>query len=273
MSGIESDENGNITFNPEKFALGLLGGAVGSKAVASGFTYLKNNPQVKEAVVRELASTLALGLDKARQKYPALNLLEPRRIIQNEKGRAAQARNMLKSAEKQSRAMQLKTRKTLKKYNIESLEIAQEQEYRDFVSNVWDKKGYEKAPNILKIAVLPQHLQAALRVKFIEVFLTKKDLSHFRTARKQHYNQALSEAEILEIPSVITHAKTAYIDTQHKNFFIVFDDKIDSTKLNFIHFNTDELGNYIITTKKADRQVLNNKQYKQVGSGIEPHIP
>lgn len=273
MSGIESDENGNITFNPEKFALGLLGGAVGSKAVASGFTYLKNNPQVKEAVARELANTLALGFDKARQKYPALNLLEPRRIIQNEKGRAAQARNMLKSAEKQSRAMQLKTRKTLKKYNIESLEIAQEQEYRDFVSNVWDKKGYEKAPNILKIAVLPQHLQAALRVKFSEVFLTKKDLSHFRTARKQHYNQALSEAEILEIPSVITHAKTAYIDTQHKNFFIVFDDKIDSTKLNFIHFNTDELGNYIITTKKADRQVLNNKQYKQVGSGIEPHIP
>lgn len=273
VAGIETDENGNITFNPEKFALGLLGGAVGSKAVASGFTYLKNNPQVKEAVARELANTLALGFDKARQKYPALNLLEPRRIIQNEKGRAAQARNMLKSAEKQSRAIQLKTRKTLKKYNIESLEIAQEQEYRDFVSNVWDKKGYEKAPNILKIAVLPQHLQAALRVKFSEVFLTKKDLSHFRTARKQHYNQALSEAEILEIPSVITHAKTAYIDTQHKNFLIVFNDKIDSTKLNFIHFNTDELGNYIITTKKADRQVLNNKQYKQVGSGIEPHIP
>ena len=36
VSGIESDENGNLTFSPEKFALGLLGGAVGSKAVMSG---------------------------------------------------------------------------------------------------------------------------------------------------------------------------------------------------------------------------------------------
>lgn len=36
VAGIESDENGNITFSPEKFALGLLGGAAGSKAVMSG---------------------------------------------------------------------------------------------------------------------------------------------------------------------------------------------------------------------------------------------
>lgn len=36
VAGIEQDENGNITFSPEKFALGLLGGAAGSKAVMSG---------------------------------------------------------------------------------------------------------------------------------------------------------------------------------------------------------------------------------------------
>ena len=34
VSGVEQDENGNITFNPEKFALGLLGGAVGSIAIS-----------------------------------------------------------------------------------------------------------------------------------------------------------------------------------------------------------------------------------------------
>ena len=33
-AGIETDENGNLTFSPEKFALGLLGGAIGSKAVS-----------------------------------------------------------------------------------------------------------------------------------------------------------------------------------------------------------------------------------------------
>ncbi|BDB63777.1 hypothetical protein T36_0221 [Helicobacter cinaedi] len=36
VAGIEQDENGNVSFSPEKFALGLLGGAVGSKAVSSG---------------------------------------------------------------------------------------------------------------------------------------------------------------------------------------------------------------------------------------------
>ena len=273
-AGIETDENGNIVgFNPAKFAAGFLGGVVGSKAVTQGFKHLKNNPQLKEAVARELANTLAHGFDKAKAKYPLLSMLEPRYIVQNEKGRIVQAKSMLKLAKKESQKVQLKTYKTLKKYNIESLEIAQEQEYKDFVADVWDKKGYEKAPNILKIATLPQELKNALGVKFDEVFLTKKDLSHFRTARKANYNQALSENEILEIPSAIAQAKNAYIDTRHKNFFIVFADKQDNTKINFIHFNADELGNYIITTKKADKEVLNDRHYKQVGSGIEPHIP
>ncbi|MDY5950238.1 MAG: hypothetical protein SPJ16_03455, partial [Helicobacter sp.] len=273
-AGIETDENGNIVgFNPAKFAAGFLGGVAGSKAVTQGFKHLKNNPQLKEAVARELANTLAQGFDKAKAKYPLLSMLEPRYIVQNEKGRIVQAKSMLKLAEKESQKVQLKTYKTLKKYNIESLEIAQEQEYKDFVADVWDKKGYEKAPNILKIATLPQELKNALGVKFDEVFLTKKDLSHFRTARKANYNQALSENEILEIPSVIANAKNAYIDTRHKNFFIVFADKQDNTKINFIHFNTDELGNYIITTKKTNKEVLNDRHYKQVGSGIEPHIP
>ena len=274
IAGIETDENGNIVgFNPAKFAAGFLGGVAGSKAVTQGFKHLKNNPQLKEAVARELANTLAHGFDKAKAKYPLLSMLEPRYIVQNEKGRIVQAKSMLKLAEKESQKVQLKTYKTLKKYNIESLEIAQEQEYKDFVADVWDKKAYEKAPNILKIATLPQELKNALGVKFDEVFLTKKDLSHFRTARKANYNQALSENEILEIPSVIAQAKNAYIDTRHKNFFIVFADKQDNTKINFIHFNTDELGNYIITTKKTNKEVLNDRHYKQVGSGIEPHIP
>ncbi|WP_370521383.1 ADP-ribosyltransferase-containing protein [Helicobacter winghamensis] len=105
VAGIEQDENGNLSFSPEKFALGLLGGVVGSKAVAKGFAYLKENPQVKEAVARELANTLALGFDKAKAKYPALSLLEPRYIVQNEKGRKIQAKSMLKELEKEQKGL------------------------------------------------------------------------------------------------------------------------------------------------------------------------
>ena len=105
VNGLEQDENGNLTFSPEKFALGFLGGAVGSKAVAQGFKYLKENPQVKEAVVKELADTLALGFEKAREKYPLLSLLEPRYMVQNQRGRSIQAKSMLKELEKEQRGL------------------------------------------------------------------------------------------------------------------------------------------------------------------------
>lgn len=106
VNGLEQDENGNLTFSPEKFALGLLGGAVGSKAVAQGFKYLKENPQVKEAVVKELADTLALGFEKAREKYPLLSLLQPRYMVQNQRGRSIlQAKSMLKELEKEQRGL------------------------------------------------------------------------------------------------------------------------------------------------------------------------
>ena len=60
VAGVETDENGNIIgFDPSKFALGFLGGAVGSKAVSQGFKVIKDNPQLKETLKRELADTLS----------------------------------------------------------------------------------------------------------------------------------------------------------------------------------------------------------------------
>ena len=54
LSGIETDENGNIIgFNPQKFALGFLGGVSGSVAVSKGFKLLKEKPELKEALKRE----------------------------------------------------------------------------------------------------------------------------------------------------------------------------------------------------------------------------
>ena len=64
VSGVEQDENGNITFSPEKFALGLLGGVAGSKAVAKGLEWrakkvaksypniAKDNPQLMQEIAK-----------------------------------------------------------------------------------------------------------------------------------------------------------------------------------------------------------------------------
>lgn len=46
VAGVEQDENGNLTFSPEKFALGLLGGAGGSIAISKAHKkFLQSKPQ------------------------------------------------------------------------------------------------------------------------------------------------------------------------------------------------------------------------------------
>ena len=143
VAGIESDENGNLTFSPEKFVLGLLGGAAGSKAVTQGFKYLKENPQVKEAVVKELADTLALGFDKARQKYPLLSLLEPRYIVQNERGRKIQAKSMLKEAQEKALKQEREAIEKVLSGSTQKAEILKDLDNADEILAVI-LKGYQK---------------------------------------------------------------------------------------------------------------------------------
>ncbi|WP_213244104.1 hypothetical protein, partial [Campylobacter vulpis] len=92
LNGVEQDENGNLSFDPEKFAMGFLAGSLGSKAVRLGFKHLEKNPALKEKIITELSESLAQGFEKAREKYPLLSTLEPRYIVQNERGRKIQAK-------------------------------------------------------------------------------------------------------------------------------------------------------------------------------------
>ena len=102
LAGLETDENGNIVgFDPQKFALGFLGGSAGSLAVSKGFKLLKEKPELKEAIKKELADTLAQGFENASKKYPMLDMLKPIKlnIMQSEKGRIAQANHILNKLE------------------------------------------------------------------------------------------------------------------------------------------------------------------------------
>ncbi|MDY3114155.1 MAG: PBECR2 nuclease fold domain-containing protein [Helicobacter sp.] len=45
VAGIEEDENGNISINPQAFLAGLIGGSVGSKGIAKGWEILQKNPK------------------------------------------------------------------------------------------------------------------------------------------------------------------------------------------------------------------------------------
>ena len=96
LAGVERDENGNIIgFDPSKFALGFLGGSAGSKAVSQGFKVIKDNPQIKEALKRELADTLAKGWEARGDKYPILKALEPMKIMQIQTARITKAEHFI----------------------------------------------------------------------------------------------------------------------------------------------------------------------------------
>ncbi|EOC5019302.1 PBECR2 nuclease fold domain-containing protein, partial [Campylobacter upsaliensis] len=105
LNGVEQDENGNLSFDPVKFAMGFLGGSGGSFALKKGFQILEKNPELKEKIINELAHTLAQGFEKAREKYSLLSLLEPRYIVKNEKGRKIQAKTMLKELEREQKGL------------------------------------------------------------------------------------------------------------------------------------------------------------------------
>ncbi|EPY3961223.1 PBECR2 nuclease fold domain-containing protein [Campylobacter upsaliensis] len=105
LNGVEQDENGNLSFDPVKFAMGFLGGSGGSFALKKGFQILEKNPELKEKIINELAHTLAQGFEKAREKYSLLNLLEPRYIVKNEKGRKIQAKTMLKELQREQKGL------------------------------------------------------------------------------------------------------------------------------------------------------------------------
>ncbi|EIA9991961.1 hypothetical protein K7474_000622, partial [Campylobacter upsaliensis] len=77
----------------------------GSFALKKGFQILEKNPELKEKIINELAHTLAQGFEKAREKYSLLNLLEPRYIVKNEKGRKIQAKTMLKELEREQKGL------------------------------------------------------------------------------------------------------------------------------------------------------------------------
>ncbi|ECP5134921.1 hypothetical protein FT758_00850 [Campylobacter upsaliensis] len=130
LNGVEQDENGNLSFDPVKFAMGFLGGSVGSFALKKGFQILEKNPELKEKIINELAHTLAQGFEKAREKYPLLNLLEPRYIVKNEKGRKIQAKTMLKELEReQNKNLQNIIRQNLQNLplNNKPLELSEKQ--------------------------------------------------------------------------------------------------------------------------------------------------
>ncbi|WP_458574568.1 putative barnase/colicin E5 family endoribonuclease, partial [Helicobacter trogontum] len=157
----------------------------------------------------------------------------------------------------------------LSKDELDNLPIATQDELRGFLESV-EKKEYQNAPDVLKIATLNDELKSLLNHNNnANVFITKSTAGHISQNRKGQYNQALRMEEKLEIPQIINEAKTAYTGGGD-GFVIPFADKINKDKMNLIVLNSDEKGNFLITTKKVNTNDFNEGVYKEARAGVEP---
>ena len=180
---------------------------------------------------------------------------------------------MLESIEEAIHSLQeekeiLREFEILKRYDLPQVAISQEA-FENFVDDVLSK-NYQQTPNIVKLGNIDENLAKALDIDKIDVYLTRKQLSHFRLERKD--KQALTIDEIKSIPKVIALAQEAFIDTEKQNFTLSFKDEHNIEKINLLHFNADKQGNYIVTAKKMDLSHFQRMKYARVVAGIEPAI-
>ena len=103
IAGLETDEQGNISFSPEKFVLGFLAGAAGSKAISSALQHLKNNPEHKKKAIDVIAQSLAKNVPDTIKKYPLLELVLPRKISTSAQGLQAQTQTMISKLEQKEK--------------------------------------------------------------------------------------------------------------------------------------------------------------------------
>ncbi len=177
-----------------------------------------------------------------------------------------------KCAEKGMSVPELKTYHTLKKEDVENLQVISDEEFSDIVDSII-LNDYKNIPNAVRLPNIKEELSEKLGLEKDSAFILKKSATHIRPDRKGGYGQAFDTEEYRMIPSVIRNADFAVVDNTFKNFQLIFDDKDDETKINKIIFNKDELGNYLVTIGKVDREsAFSEERNTVVAVGVAPTI-
>ena len=167
---------------------------------------------------------------------------------------------------------ELKLYHTLKEDDVRNLEVISDQEFAGIVDSII-LNDYKNIPNAIRLPNLNEQLSEKLGLEKDSAFILKKNATHIRPDRKGGYGQAFNAEEYLKIPEILRNADFAVVDTVFQNFQIVFDDKKDGTKINKLVFNKDELGNYLVTLGKVDREsAFSEERNPVVAVGVAPTI-
>lgn len=187
-----------------------------------------------------------------------------------------QIKNVIDWNDKQNKTQaaipKLKIYRTLKEYDVKNLEVISDQEFSDIVDSII-LNDYKNIPNAIRLPNLNEQLSEKLGLEKDSAFILKKNATHIRPDRKGGYGQAFDAEEYRRIPEILRNADFAVVDTVFQNFQIVFDDKNDGTKINKLVFNKDELGNYLVTLGKVDREsAFSEERNPIVAVGVAPTI-
>ena len=167
---------------------------------------------------------------------------------------------------------ELKTYHTLKEEDVKELEIISDEDFSDIVDSII-LNDYKNIPNSIRLPNLKAELAEKLGLEKDAAFILKKNATHIRPNRKGGYGQAFDTEEYRRIPEVLRNADFAVIDNVFQNFQIVFDDENDGSKINKLVFNKDELGNYLVTIGKVDREsAFSEDRNTVVAVGVAPTI-
>ena len=187
-----------------------------------------------------------------------------------------QIKNVIDWNDKQNKTQtdipELKIYHTLKEDDVKNLEVISDQEFSDIVDSII-LNDYKNIPNAIRLPNLNEQLSEKLGLEKDSAFILKKNATHIRPDRKGGYGQAFDAEEYRRIPEILRNADFAVVDTVFQNFQIVFDNKNDGTKINKLVFNKDELGNYLVTLGKVDREsAFSEERNPIVAVGVAPTI-
>ncbi|MDY5683139.1 MAG: hypothetical protein SPG48_06240 [Treponema sp.] len=180
--------------------------------------------------------------------------------------------NKIDSEAEVSEKPELKTYHTLKEEDVKNLEIISDEDFSDIVDSII-LNDYKNIPNTIRLPNINLELAEKLGLEKDSAFIMKKSATHIRPDRKGSYGQAFDTEEYRMIPKVLREANFAVADNVFKNFQIVFDDENNPEKINKLIFNKDELGNYLVTIGKVDREsAFSEERNAVVAVGVAPTI-
>lgn len=181
-------------------------------------------------------------------------------------------RNIAPETSEERNMMELKTYHTLKEEDVKNLEIISDKDFSNIVDSII-LNDYKNIPNTIRLPNINSELAEKLGLEKDSAFIMKKSAAHIRPDGKGNYGQAFDTEEYRMIPKVLREANFAVSDNVFKNFQIVFDDENNPEKINKLIFNKDELGNYLVTIGKVDREsAFSEERNAVVAVGVAPTI-